>query len=131
MLRSWRDRGPGEGGFSLIEMLAIVLIIAALAAIAIPIFFDQRNRSFEAQTQASLRDAATAMKSFATNNDGAFLNPGDEASLVGEGFRSTSGIDVTIETGGSEFCLQADHDNLPDIWRYEAASGMPIAGTCP
>jgi type II secretory pathway pseudopilin PulG len=131
MLRSWRDGELGEGGFSLIEMLVIVLIIAALAAIAIPIFFDQRNRSYEAQSRASLRDAATAMKSFATNNDGTFLNPGDEANLVGEGFRSTNGVDITIETGGSDFCLQADHDSLPDMWRYEAGSGLPLAGPCP
>jgi type IV pilus assembly protein PilA len=120
-----------DRGFTLIEITVVVLIIAILAAIAIPFFLNQRNRSYESQAQASLRDAATAMKSYATDNDGTFLNPGQEASLVGQGFRSTSGVTITIETGGPDYCLQADHDNLPANWRYAASAGRPISGDCP
>jgi type IV pilus assembly protein PilA len=131
MLRKLTDRDDGDRGFSLIELVVVVLIVAILAAIAIPFFISQRTRSYEAQTQATLRDSATAMKSYATKNDGAYPAPGDEAQLVAEGFRPTSGAPVLIKTGGTDYCLEVDHDNLPGAWNYQATEGKPLSGACP
>src|SRR6202051_4308521 len=79
-----RDRG--EEGFTLIELMVVVLIIAILIAIAIPTFLGARTRANDRAAQSSLRNALTAAKtSFTDTSDYSGATPaalqGIEASL--------------------------------------------------
>src|SRR3954449_6408743 len=49
-----------EGGFTLIELLVVIIIIGILAAIAIPVFLNQRKKGWDSQAKSDLRNAATA-----------------------------------------------------------------------
>src|SRR5262249_52552081 len=60
-----RDRD--ESGFTLIELMVVVLIIAILIAIAIPTFLGARQRAQNRATQSDLRNALTAQKTFYTD----------------------------------------------------------------
>jgi type IV pilus assembly protein PilA len=51
-----------EQGFTLIELMVVVLIIAILIAIAIPTFLGSRSRANDRAAQSSLRVALTAAK---------------------------------------------------------------------
>jgi len=68
MLNSLRARRDREEGFTLIELMVVVLIIAILIAIAIPTFLGARNRSQDRAAQSSLRNALTAAKTAYTDN---------------------------------------------------------------
>lgn len=120
-----------EDGFTLIELLVVVLIIAILAAIAIPFFLNQRERSFESQAQSALKNAATAMESYATANNGSYPAAGQTTALTDQGFRQTTNAPVTIDVGGSSYCLEVNHTQLTDDWRYQASVGAPVKGSCP
>ncbi|MDQ3575167.1 MAG: type II secretion system GspH family protein [Actinomycetota bacterium] len=64
-----RDRRrDGEGGFTLIELMVVVLIIAILLAIAIPTFLGARKRAQDRAAQSSLRNSLTAAKTVFTDN---------------------------------------------------------------
>jgi type IV pilus assembly protein PilA len=61
-----------EDGFTLIEILVVVLIIGILAAIAIPSFLGQTGRANDAAAKTQIGTLQTAMKEFATDNDGSY-----------------------------------------------------------
>jgi type IV pilus assembly protein PilA len=66
-LRARRD--GDEEGFTLIELMVVVLIIAILIAIAIPTFLGARSRAQEKAAQSSLRNGLTAAKTVYTDNE--------------------------------------------------------------
>ena len=61
---SHRLRPDDEDGFTLIELMVVVLIFAILIAIALPTFLGARQRAQDRATPADLRNALTAQKTF-------------------------------------------------------------------
>jgi type IV pilus assembly protein PilA len=70
MLSRLRERTGGESGFTLVELLVVMLILGILAAIAIPAFFDQRDKALDADAKVEARTAEAAMETYATDHDG-------------------------------------------------------------
>lgn len=67
-------------GFTLVEIMIVVAIIALLAAIAIPNLLRARISANDALSQSTLRALSTATESFGTTNSGNY--PTDQASLT-------------------------------------------------
>ena len=67
MLNAARRRLQGEEGFTLIELLVVIIIIGILAAIAIPVFLNQRKKGYEASMKSDLRTVATEMETYFTD----------------------------------------------------------------
>ena len=61
-----------EQGFTLIELMVVVLIIAILLAIAIPTFLGAKSTANARGAQSSLRNALTAEHAYFTNNNQTF-----------------------------------------------------------
>jgi type IV pilus assembly protein PilA len=72
MLSKLRERSGSESGFTLVELLVVMLILGILAAIAIPAFFNQRDKAKDSDAKSGARTAQTALETFATDNDGSF-----------------------------------------------------------
>ena len=94
-------------GFTLIELMIVVVIIGILAAIAIPNFISMQDRARESSVKANMHTAQLAMEDFAVQNDGVY---------------ATAGTDVTDVTGETVQELCPD-----DLWPDNPFTGATSA----
>ncbi|MDR2380875.1 MAG: type II secretion system protein [Bifidobacteriaceae bacterium] len=60
----WKTKEDKDQGFSLVELLIVVIIMGILAAIAIPLFLSQRAKAEDKHAQSDVRILATEISTF-------------------------------------------------------------------
>ena len=100
MLANLRARREDERGFTLIELMVVVLIIAILIAIAIPTFLGAKTRAQDKAAQSSLRNGLTNAKGIYTDQD----TYGATAALVTS--LTTAEPSLTFQTAASTTAKQ-------------------------
>jgi type IV pilus assembly protein PilA len=88
-----------EDGFTLIELLVVIIIIGILAAIAIPVFLNQRQKGYDAQAKSDARNAATMEESYLTDYNAYIATADPGTDLASQGFKKSGNVtSVTIYT---------------------------------
>lgn len=130
---------PSESGFTLLELLVVLVIIAILAAIAIPIFFRQREKGFVAQSQSALANAKLMAEAYYTSDggNGSYADM-DLGALEDEGLRyADDQITLIVAPEADGYCIVAVHTSLSGDHAWKTASlhnlsGAPTeADSCP
>ena len=113
-------------GFTLIEVLVVIVIIGVLAGIAIPHYTSTRGRAVDMKVASAVRAVATGEEAYFASRQ-AYAS--DVASLSGV---VTAGVAITIEGGnsgdlGSSFRVRGTHPDAPHayVWISDPGPGEP------
>jgi len=108
-------RSPSKG-FTLIELMIVVVIIGILAAIAIPNFIAMQNRAKEGSTKANMHTLQLAAEDYGVQNDGVYSDNCDAthiSNLLPANFKNP--FDGSTGSGGA--------------WENRGTFGAPSATT--
>lgn len=97
-----------EQGFTLVEILVVIIIIGILAAIAIPLFMNQRKKANDAALTSDMKNVATAVY---------------DANLTGREFRNLYGNKVGVNVWGKD----AVFNMTPTDWNSKVPEVPQIA----
>jgi type IV pilus assembly protein PilA len=89
-----RLNGDSEAGFTLIELLVVMLILGILAAIALPAFFNQKDKAGDAKAKEYAHSAQVAMETYSTDHNGSYEGADISALIAIEPTLSSADISV-------------------------------------
>lgn len=118
-----RGRSDVDSGFTLIELLVVIIIIGILAAIAIPLFLNQRIKAYDSAAKSDLRELAQFEEAYLVDHS----SYATIATLLadGEGVKVSPGVTLSVVryNGPDAYCLSAKSAGSPNTWFYDSQAG--------
>ncbi|HEX4465722.1 MAG TPA: prepilin-type N-terminal cleavage/methylation domain-containing protein [Solirubrobacteraceae bacterium] len=131
-----RRASRAEEGFSLIEILVVILIIGVLAAIAIPVFVGQKTKAVDASAKEAARSGMQAAETFATDHNGNYagmeakdLHELDAALQVAPGSGNAYISSVKSQESGGGYVITAKSTN-GDSYTISRTQAGSVTRTC-
>lgn len=129
MLEKFREKRNEESGFTLVELLVVMLILGILAAIAIPAFFSQRNKGYDSDAKADARSVQTAEEAYAIDNNGSYTATKADLEAIEGTITGIDAADLTLAVGANTYTITVDSKSGNSYTVTRAANGT-VTNTC-
>ena len=125
-----RLRLRDESGFSLIEILVVIMILGVLAAIAIPAFLGQKQKSEDGSAKSDARNLVTLVEDCATNGSD-YRDCDTAAELPDTGLDLGGGTgQVSVTTATKNSFEVAATSNVGHVFKWTRDSGGSVTRSC-
>jgi type IV pilus assembly protein PilA len=134
------SRRDHDGGFTLMEILVVVIVIGVLAAIAIPLYLSQRQKGYDASVKSDLRVYSRELETYSTDHEGAYPAVTEFGQAAGGVVTVATGITVRASNGNTfgyflntaktAFCVVSVNAKGTRPWEFiSSKGGLQPAGT--
>jgi serine/threonine-protein kinase len=115
-------------GFTVIELVVVIVVIGILAAIAIVVYSGVTRRAVETSMQSDLDGASSALE-FDNRQNGSYPSNSSSAN-GGQGLVATSGNTLTYVLKPYGYCLATVNSGTPNTYVYKSSTRITQSGTC-
>jgi type IV pilus assembly protein PilA len=123
MIKRIRANRMRDNGFTLVELLVVIIIVGILAGIAIPVFLSQQHKAGDAAAESDLGNVALEIETYAADHTDAYVSVSPAALAAANIPIKVSGKTAVylIQHNNAGFCLAAFNTGGSPLPSSEAA----------